>query len=145
MAAISRLTALTLGVDDLSRASDFYRNVFGLLPRDEDVEIVFFELPGTWIALYPRDKLAEDIGPGTLPAGPGFKGITLAYNARSEEEVRQVMAQAESAGGQVVKAPQDTFWGGYSGYFQDPDGYHWEVVWAPMLDHAPDGSLRFPG
>ena len=143
---IPRLTTLTLGVDDLSVATAFYRQVFGLQPRDDYEGVVFFELSGTWLILYPRDKLAEDIGPDIISAAPGdrgFNGITLAYNARSQEEVRAVFAQVAAAGATIAKAPQDTFWGGYSGYFQDPDGYYWEVVWGPMFDHAPDGSLLF--
>jgi catechol 2,3-dioxygenase-like lactoylglutathione lyase family enzyme len=143
---IPRLTTLTLGVDDLSRSTHFYRNVFGLLPRDDYEGIVFFELPGTWLILYPKDKLAEDIGPGVVPAASGdkgFNGLTLAYNARSQEEVRSIFALAKTVGATIAKAPQETFWGGYSGYFQDPDGYYWEVVWGPMFDHAPDGSLLF--
>ena len=138
---IPRLTTLTLGVDDLSRATAFYRHVFGLLPRDDYEGIAFFQLPGTWLIVYPKDKLAEDIGPDTVLAGSGFNGITLGYNARSRDEVDTVFAQAKAAGARIAKMPQETFWGGYSGYFQDPDGYYWEVVWGPMFDHAPDGSL----
>ena len=107
---IPRLTTLTLGVDDLSRATAFYRHVFGLLPRDDYEGIAFFQLPGTWLIVYPKDKLAEDIGPDTALAGPGFNGITLGYNARSRDEVDTVFAQAKAAGARIAKMPQETFW-----------------------------------
>lgn len=140
---IPRMTALTLGVNDLSQSTSFYRSVFGLLPQDDNEGIAFFQLPGTWLILYPKDKLAEDIDAALPLAGPGFNGITLAYNARSREEVDAVFAQVQALGAVIAKPPQETFWGGYSGYFADPNGYYWEVVWGPMFDHAADGSLRF--
>ncbi len=141
--SIPRLTVVTLGVADLDKATRFYETVFGHRPNPDYKEISFFDLPGTWISLYPLDKLAEDISAQLSPDRAGFSGITLAYNARSRDEVRSVFAAVEAAGATVVKAPQDTFWGGFSGYFSDLDGHYWEVVWGSMFDFAPDGALRF--
>jgi len=140
---IPRMTAITLGVADLARSSDFYETIFGIRPNSDYEGIFFFELPGAWLILYPHDKLAEDILPALSFARAAFSGITLAYNARSKEEVLSVFKQAAAADATIVKPPQDTFWGGFSGYFADPDDFHWEVVWGPMFDFRPDGSLRF--
>jgi len=140
---IPRLTAITLGVTDLPKSTGFYQAIFGLRPNSNFEGISFFELPGTWLTLYPITRLAEDISPQLSATRGAFSGITLAYNARSKDEVVAVFEQVEAAGAAIIKAPQDTFWGGFSGYFSDLDGYHWEVVWGPMFDSAPDGSLRF--
>jgi len=141
--ALSRLSLITLGVADLQTSTAFYRAVFGVAPNDRYEGVAFFELPGTWVALYPLDKLAEDISPDLSPVRGAFSGVTLAHNARSKEEVLAIFDQARAAGARIVKAPQDTFWGGFSGYFADPDGYYWEVAWGEMFDFAPDGTLRF--
>lgn len=138
---LPRLTVVTLGVRDLAAARAFYQATFGRPPNPDYEGVAFFDLPGTWIALYPLDKLAEDIAPDLSPERAGFSGITLACNARGPEEVRAICAQAEAAGARIAKPPQDTFWGGYSGYFSDPDGYYWEVVWAPAFGLAADGAL----
>jgi len=140
---IPRITVITLGVADLAQATRFYETIFGVHPNSEYEGISFFELPGVWLTLYPVDKLAEDISPRLSPTRSGFSGITLAYNATSKNEVVAIFEEARTAGASIVKAPQDTFWGGFSGYFADLDGYYWEVVWGPMFDFAPDGSLRF--
>ncbi len=140
---IPRMTVITLGVTDLAKATRFYETIFGIRPISEYEGISFFELPGAWLALYPVDKLAEDISPQLSPTRSGFSGITLAYNARSRGEVVAIFEEVKTAGASIVKAPQDTFWGGFSGYFADLDGHYWEVVWGPMFDFAPDGSLRF--
>ena len=130
-----RISIITLGVSDLPRMVAFYRDGLGLTLFDENTEsIAFFRNKGTWLALYPRAALAADIG---LPAGAaggggvGFSGVTLAHNVRSPAEVDELLAVAVSAGATLVKAAQDTFWGGYSGYFADPEGYLWEVAWNP--------------
>lgn len=141
--ALSRLSMITLGVADLKKSTDFYREVFGVAPNDRNEGIVFFELPGTWVALYPLDKLAEDISPSVPTSRGPFSGITLGHNTRSKEEVLAVFELAKAAGARIAKPPQDTFWGGFSGYFADPDGYYWEVAWGPMIDFSPDGTLRF--
>jgi uncharacterized protein len=140
---IPRMTIITLGVTDLAKATRFYAIIFGIPPNKENEGISFFELSGAWLALYPVDKLAEDISPQLSPTRSGFSGITLAYNARSKSEVVAIFEEVKTAGASIVKTPQDTFWGGFSGYFADLDGYYWEVVWAPMCDFAPDGSFRF--
>lgn len=139
---ISKVTILTLGVADLDKATDFYRIVLGTPPNTSSEGITFIELPGTWIALYPLERLAADISPGIPAARMGFSGITLAHNARSRNEVIEIVRRAESAGARVVKEPQDTFWGGYSGYFADLDGYYWEVAWGPMFEFAENGDMK---
>ncbi len=116
---IPRVSVITLGVADLDRSTRFYRDVLATKPTTSYEGATFIELPGVRIALYPREHLAHDIGPG-VPAAP-----------------------APFSGRAVVKEPGETFWGGFSGYFADPDGYHWEVAWGPMFEFAADGSLRF--
>ena len=140
---IPRMTVITLGVKDLAQATRFYAKIFGISPNPAYEGVSFFELPGNWLTLYPLDKLAADISPELSPDRRGFSGITLAYNARSKDEILAIFEEVKTAGAAIVKTPQDTFWGGFSGYFCDLDGYHWEVAWGPMFDFAPDGSLRF--
>ena len=124
-----RISIVTLGVRDLEIATAFYRDGLGLPERESDGNIAFFEMSGTWLALYPREALAED---ATVPAeGSGFAGFTLAHNVGSREEVEAVIDEAESAGAEVIKPAGETFWGGYSGYVSDPDGFLWEVAWNP--------------
>ena len=139
---ISRVTILTLGVADLDKATEFYRAVLGTPPNVSD-GITFVQLPGTWLALYPFEKLAEDISPDVPVTRGGFSGVTLAHNARSKDDVVDIIRRAESAGARIVKEPQETFWGGFSGYFADLDGYYWEVAWGPMFDFAENGEMTF--
>ena len=139
---ISRLTVVTLGVSDLDSSRRFYESVFGCQPNTANEGVVFFELPGTWIALFPLTELAADIGPQVPASRPAFSGITLAYNARSRDEVVALFTAAAGYGAQIVKPPTDTFWGGFSGYFTDPDGFYWEVVWGPAFDFTASGELR---
>jgi catechol 2,3-dioxygenase-like lactoylglutathione lyase family enzyme len=137
-----RISVITLGVGDLNRSVEFYRDGLGFPTKYKDGDgIAFFNTGGARLALYPLDKLAEDIAPSIKPSESGFGGITLAHNTRTREEVAVVLALAEAAGGTIVKPAQDVFWGGHSGYFSDPDGYFWEVAWAPMFAFAADGSL----
>ena len=141
---IPRMTVITLGVSDLAHATAFYREIFSTQPNTENEGVTFIPLPGVWLALYPLDKLAEDIGAEVnLPAPGMFSGVTLAYNARSKDEITRIFACAAEAGAHIAKAPQDTFWGGYSGYFSDPDGHYWEVAWGPMFDFTEHGDLCF--
>ncbi len=140
---VPRMTVVTLGVADLGRAVAFYTGLTGRGPNPKFEEVAFFELPGTWLSLYPLDKLAEDISPELSPQRAAFSGITLAYNARSREEVLALVERAKGLGATVAKPPQDTFWGGFSGYIADPDGYHWEIVWGPAFDFTADGALRW--
>ena len=125
-----RISIITLSVNDLPRSVAFYRDGLGLTLFDENTEsIAFFRNRGTWLALYPREALAADVG--ISAEGSGFSGVTLAHNLRSREEVDALLDVAVSAGANLVKPAQDTLWGGYSGYFSDPDGYLWEIAWNP--------------
>lgn len=129
-----RLSFVTLGVADLARATRFYKEVLGFPQMDGPPEISFFELGKTWLSLFPRVDLAADAG---VPAdGTGFPGFTLAHNVRSQADVDRVMAEVRQAGGRIVKPPVRTEWGGYSGYFADPDGFLWEVAWNPAFPHV---------
>ena len=125
------ITLITLGVSDLKHAIRFYRDGIGLPQRDGPEGIAFFKLRGTWLSLYPRESLAED---ATVSVeGSGFRGFTLAHNVASAEDVDQIIQQAVDAGANLVKPGQKAFWGGYSGYFADPDGILWDVAWNPDL------------
>ena len=125
-----RISIVTLGVADLPRAVRFYRDGLGLSLYEENTEsIAFFRNRGTWLALYPREALAADVGIST--DGSGFSGVTLAHNVRSKREVDELLQVAVEAGATLVKPAEDTFWGGYSGYFADPDNHLWEIAWNP--------------
>lgn len=137
-----RISIVTLGVKEMQRSCDFYEKGLGFPTSGKaDDPIVFFKLTGLVFAIYPRDKLAEDINPKLPPTGKGFSGFTLAHNARDKEHVDTILKQAEAAGGKIVKPAQTVFWGGYSGYFSDPDGYFWEVAWSKDFKFNEDGSL----
>ena len=133
-----RLSLVTLGVADLERARRFYEDGLGWRRGNDDAEVAFYQLGGMVLALWGRDALAQD---AHLPDPGGFGGIALAYNTRIREEVDAVLAEAANAGGQILKPAADTFWGGYSGYFADPDGHAWEVAWNPAWTMADDGSV----
>ena len=132
-----RVTLITLCVDDLDRSLRFYRDGLGLTSEGiigKDFEhgaVAFFNLqPGLKLAVWPRKSLAHDSG---LPlGGPSATEFSLGHNVESKAEVDAVMAQAKAAGAVIVKSAQDTFWGGYAGYFQDPDQHLWEVTWNPQ-------------
>jgi uncharacterized protein len=124
-----RISIIALGVSDLDRSVRFYRDGLKLPMRPGTQGISFFETSGTWLSLYPREKLAED---AQVPeAGSGFRGFTLAHNVRTRQDVERVLQEAVSAGAMLIKPAQDVFWGGHSGYFADPDGFLWEVAWNP--------------
>ncbi len=125
------ITIVTLGVEDLQRSVDFYQNGLGFPLMGDSDSIAFFKMEGIILGLYPRDKLAEDIT--ISPEGTGFQGFTLAHNVDSPEEVDRTLAEAVAAGAELVKPGQKVFWGGYSGYFKDPDGFYWEVAHNPFL------------
>lgn len=130
-----RISIITLGVSDLVRSTAFYRDGLGFPTVGDFPGITFFRLNGTWLALFPKEELALD---ATVPAdGQGFSGITLAHNVGSKAEADAVLHEAERAGGHMTKPAQDTDWGGYSGYFADPDGYLWEVAWNPHFWPGP--------
>jgi uncharacterized glyoxalase superfamily protein PhnB len=134
-----RISMITLGVRDLSVAIEFYENGLGFPRMESPPEVAFFTLNGTWLGLYGRNALAED---ATVSAeGQGFESFTLAHNVGSEREVDEVVVQAVEAGATLVKKPQKVFWGGYSGYFKDPDSHLWEVAYNPMFWVGPtDGN-----
>ena len=127
-----RISIITLGVSDLERSIVFYRDGLGLPKREGPDGIAFFDLRGTWLALYPREALAEDAL--VSAEGSGFTGITLAHNVRSPEDVDATLEEAVNAGATLRKPGQKVFWGGYSGYFEDPDGFLWEVAWNPGFE-----------
>jgi uncharacterized glyoxalase superfamily protein PhnB len=133
-----RITILTICVDNLDRAMTFYRDGMGLATDGvigsefEHGAVVFFRLEGNLIlAVWPREDLAWDAG--IAQSAPSPTEFSIGHNLNTREEVDQVMAQAEKAGAKIVKAPADTFWGGYGGYFQDPDGHLWEVLWSSEI------------
>ena len=137
-----RISIITLGVADMSRSHAFYHEGLGFpTSAAPDSDIVFFQTRGTCLALYPLQKLAEDVAPDQSSSTGQFSGITLAHNTHSRDEVDAVLALAASAGGHIVEPAQDVFWGGYSGYFSDPDGYLWEVAYADAWQFQSDGSL----
>ena len=123
-----QVSVITLGVRDFARARSFYVGRLGWPVDQEDDNWVCILLGGgsTAFTLYPWDELAEDAR--VSPKGDGFRGVTLAYNVRSKERVDEVLAEAEQAGGSIVKPAQSTSWGGYGGYFADPEGYLWEIA-----------------
>ncbi len=134
-----RLSIITLGVRDLNESLLFYQ-ALGLEPSPKSQkEIVFFQLNGFLLALYPWDKLAEDVG--VEPEGRGFRGVTLAYNGRTPNEVDRVLEAADRTGGEVLKPAQEVFWGGYSGYFRDPSGHLWEVAFNPFMELDDSGHV----
>ena len=129
-----KIGLITLGVADLQRSLVFYRDGLGLPTHDYDpaAGVVFFKLDGTWLGLFGREALAEDARIDA--AGSGFGGVTLAHNEPDRAGVDAVFAQALGAGATPLKAPEEVFWGGYSGYFADPDGHVWEVAHNPFMD-----------
>jgi len=136
-----RITVITLGVDDLERALRFYRDGLGFQTDGiigtgfEHGAVVFIDLqPGLKLALWPRASLAHDSGLALRPPSP--TELSIGHNVASRAEVDSVMAQARQAGAGIVKPAHDTFWGGYAGYFQDPDQHLWEVVWNPQWEGA---------
>jgi uncharacterized protein len=139
----SRISIVTLGVEDLERARTFYEDGLEWPVSSDSVEgeIIFFKLGGTILALYSYESLAEETG---LPAnrGVGFSGITLAKNFMSRYVVDVLMAKANTAGARILAEPVERFWGGYSGYFADLDGYSWEIAWGPNFEYNEDGSLK---
>ena len=133
-----RITLITLGVDDLERSLKFYRDGLGLPTKGivgrefEYGAVAFFELQsGLQLAIWPRDSIARDTGLARTPRSP--TDLAIGHNVGSKKEVDAVMEQAKRAGARIVKPAGDTFWGGYAGYFADPDDHVWEVVWNPQM------------
>lgn len=138
-----RISLVTLGVRDLERAIAFYRDgLHWRLSSASSGDIAFFQTGGTVLALFPYDELAADAN--LAPDSSGFGGITLAHNVASKDQVDAVLAEVRAAGATILKPATEAEWGGYSGYFADPDGYPWEVAWNPFFPLAPDGSVQLP-
>ena len=133
-----RITCITLGVADTARARAFYERL-GWSGGSPDGDVVFFQAGGMIVALWGRDKLAED---SAVTDTGGWGGVTLAYNVESPEQVDAVLAEAERAGATIGRTGTPTFWGGYTGIFIDPDGHPWEVAHNPGWTLAEDGSIR---
>ncbi len=128
-----RVTIIGLGVKDLKSATEFYSETLGWKTTEASNEnITFIQLNGILLSLYTREKLAEDAG--VSHEGSGFRGFTLAYNCRTKEEVNEVFATLKKKKVTIVKEPEEVFWGGYSGYFSDPDDNLWEVAYNPYLE-----------
>ena len=136
-----RLTIITLGVSDLTVSTSFYENHFGWKKMDSSNEhITFFQLNGILLSLYPKEKLAEDATINS--AGDGFKSFTLAFNARSRDEVDEIVSKLRNSGVAVIKSPEEVFWGGYSGYIADPDNNLWEIAHNPFLEMDEHGHVK---
>ncbi len=126
------VSLITLGVKDLKKSFVFYKDVLGLPSKDGiQGDVVFFQLNNIWLSLYPRDLLAKD---ANVEDGTGFGGITLAHNLKSKEAVNALIEKVRAEGISITKEPQEVEWGGYSAYFQDPDGYNWEIAYNPFSD-----------
>ena len=136
-----RLSIIGLGVSDLKTTSAFYEEKFGWKKmKSSNDYIVFFQLNGILLSLYPKDKLAED---ATVSSeGHGFKGFSLAFNTCSKEEVDDLFGVLEEKGVRIVKRPEEVFWGGYSGYIADPDENLWEIAFNPFLPLDENGNVK---
>ena len=138
-----RLTLVTLGVADLARSRAFYAKLGWRESSASQESVAFFQLNGLALGLFGHKDLAEDAHmPNEAP--PTFRGISLAWNGRSRAEVDAVYAEALACGARPVKAPKEVFWGGYSGYFADPDGHLWEVAHNPFFTLTEDGRIELP-
>ena len=144
MNAALRMTLVTLGVGDLARSIEFYEALGLERNKRSGDEIALFSAGTVVLALYPWDKLAEDAELPDMPRPAAFRGTTLGWNCASQQDVDSAFARALAAGGNALKRPHETFWGGYSGYFADPDGHPWEIVHAPMFPLNEQGALILP-
>lgn len=130
---MNRINLVTVGVEDMSKSLTFYQKIgFKTSETSDSPPIVFFDNEGSKLELFPLKELEKDIDPDDPPVRmkESFSGITFACNMKSKAEVDDMMKRVEKAGGEVVKHPQIVYWGGYSGYFKDPDGYYWELAYA---------------
>lgn len=137
-----RISMITLGVTDMAKSVAFYKDGLGFPQMASPPEVAFFTLNGSWLGLYDYKALAEDahVGSGNDSRDNNFRGFTLAHNVASEREVDDIIAQALAAGGVLSKAAQKTTWGGYSGYFKDPDAYLWEIAYNPHFWVGPEDT-----
>lgn len=138
-----RITLVTLGVRDLEKSTAFFERLGWRRSVKEAPGVAFFQCGGIAVSLYPVEALAADAG--IAPGTPGSGSFALAHNTRTREEVDAVLAEASSAGAEIVKLAADAFWGGYSGYFRDLDGYLWEVAWNPGFPLDESGAVSLPG
>lgn len=137
-----RVSLISFAVADLDKSVAFYEQLGWTRSFEAAEGIAFFQIGGLAFSLYPRDSMARDIG---VPAeGSGFAGFALAHNTRSQDEVDSVLKEVEQAGGRIVRAAAEQFWGGYAGCFADLDGHLWEVAWNPHFPIADDGSISLP-
>ena len=134
-----RISLITLGVEDLARSRAFYEALGWTASAQSNDDVVFFQAGGSVFGLYGRAALAEDAQVDDTPAG--FRGVSLAYNARNRSDVDAVLQEAVDAGATLIKAAKEAFWGGYSGYFADPDGHLWEAAHNPFWTIAEDGAV----
>ena len=137
-----RLSLVTLGVRDLAASRAFYRRLGWTESPPSNDSVAFFQCGGLVFALWTRDALVEDAGVGA--PGHGFTNVSLAQNVRSKEDVDAMLAEAKKAGATILKPGTEAPWGGYTGYFADPDGFAWEVAWNPGFEILPDGGIRLP-
>jgi predicted lactoylglutathione lyase len=137
-----RLSLITLGISDLERSRKFYESLGWTTRAEEGDDVVFFQAGCMVVALWDRAKLAED---SEVEDSGGWGGVTLAYNTRTTDEVDRVIEEARKAGGEIGREPDETFWGGYSAVFIDPDGHPWEVAHNPHWTIEEDGSVTLPG
>ena len=134
-----RVSLVTLGVRDVARARRFYEEGLGWRRDAGEGDVAFYQAGGMVVALFEWPKLAEDAG--VSAEGSGFRGLSLAYNCRSKDEVNAVLDEARAAGATILVEGRDTFWGGFDGYFTDPDGHIWEVAWNPFWTMTVDGAV----
>jgi catechol 2,3-dioxygenase-like lactoylglutathione lyase family enzyme len=134
------LHIITLGVNDLETSKKFYSETLGWKISRPQEGIAFFQAGGAVLAIFPREELAKDALVSS--EGKGFAGISLAYNAQSEAEVDEIIGDLKAKGVKILKEPQKVFWGGYSSYFADPDGYCWEVAYNPFFPFDENGNLK---
>jgi uncharacterized protein len=138
-----RINFVTLGVMDMVAMRAFYERLGLVASSASNPDVTFFDANGIVLALFGYHALAEDAGVKASPV-PAFRGVGVAWNASSEEEVDRIMAHAKGAGGIIKKKAEKVFWGGYSGYFADPEGHLWEVAFNPFMPIDADGHVRLP-
>jgi catechol 2,3-dioxygenase-like lactoylglutathione lyase family enzyme len=136
-----RLSLVTLGVADVARSRWFYEALGWRASTASQADVAFFQLGGIGLALFGRAALAKDAG---LAEAAAVGAVALAHNARTRAEVDTILERARAAGARILEPARDTSWGGYSGYFADPDGHPWEIAWNPHFPLRPDGSLTLP-
>lgn len=141
----AHISLVTLGVSDVGRSARFYEELgFVRKMRRAGDDVAFLEAGGVVLACFGADDLAKDAGLSKMPRSDGFRGIALAWNCPTENDVDTVVAAAMKASGTLLKPPQKAFWGGYSGYFVDPDGHVWEVAHNSQFPLSPEGRPRLP-